>query len=59
MCIYYERHGCSYLAYNIILLPEKRRERVRNGVWAYLHGQIVLSISMVGYGGRDLGSGSN
>lgn len=27
MCTYQERHGCSYLAYDIILLPERERER--------------------------------
>ena len=29
MCTYRERHFCSYLAYDIILLPGRARERER------------------------------
>lgn len=70
MCTYQERHGCSYLAYDIILLPERERERetekrerkTERQRWClgmYLRRQIVLCISMVRNSGRDLGSGSN
>lgn len=52
--------GCSYLADDIILLPEREREtEMVSGLVPMQTDCAVYTVSMVHYSGRNLGSGSN